>query len=245
VWDVIGWRVDVKFRRFSRPVRPKEHIDLIERLVQRERWSPLKASGEGLQHIYLTSISRELARAILGLAGATDWMPLSGRMADLDSPPVETVLVGQQEWEDVEQRRIGGADIPQTIRTALIQARVGQGLFKSRVFQLEKVCRLTFVTNPAHLIASHIKPWREASNEERLSGANGLMLTPTADHLFDRGFISFDDSGDVLIADVADRVSLKRMGLDPDRPPRPIRFNSSEQRHFLEYHRKEIFLGSQ
>jgi putative restriction endonuclease len=51
VWDVIGWRVDVKFRRFSRPVRPKEHIDLIERLVQRERWSPLKASGEGLQHL--------------------------------------------------------------------------------------------------------------------------------------------------------------------------------------------------
>jgi predicted restriction endonuclease len=108
---------------------------------------------------------------------------------------------------------------------------------------MEHACRMTLVDNPAHLIASHIKPWRESNNGERLHGANGLLLTPAADHLFDRGFISFDDSGEILIADVADRVSLKRMGLDEQAPPRARSFNV-DQKHFLQFHRKEIFLGA-
>ena len=40
-----------------------------------------------------------------------------------------------------------------------------------------------------HLVASHTKPWRDSTNEERLDGENGLLLTPTIDHLFDKGFI--------------------------------------------------------
>jgi putative restriction endonuclease len=120
---------------------------------------------------------------------------------------------------------------------------VGQGLFKDRVARIERCCRLTFVDNPTHLVGSHIKPWREASNEERLHGANGLLLTPTADHLFDRGFISFDDNGEVLVSPVADTVSLRRMGLDLANPPPPLPFNS-DQKHFLAHHRKEIFLAA-
>lgn len=108
---------------------------------------------------------------------------------------------------------------------------------------MERACRITNVDNPAHLIGSHIKPWRESDNEERLSAANGLLLTPTADHLFDRGFISFENNGEVLISPVADLISLKRMGLDPQKPPRPSSFNQ-DQRHFLDYHRREVFLSA-
>lgn len=134
-------------------------------------------------------------------------------------------------------------DIPTTTRQALVQARVGQGLFKERVSKIETRCRLTFVENPTHLVGSHIKPWREATNEERLHGANGLLLTPTADHLFDRGFISFEDNGEVIVSPVADIVSLRRMGLDPANPPSPLAFNT-DQKHFLAHHRKEIFLAA-
>jgi len=49
------------------------------------------------------------------------------------------------------------------------------------------------VDRPEHLRASHCKPWCDCeSNEERLNGENGLLLTPSIDHLFDRGFISFE-----------------------------------------------------
>ncbi len=64
-----------------------------------------------------------------------------------------------------------------------------------------------------------------------------------ADHLFDRGFITFDDTGGVLISPVADTTSLRRMGLDPQNPPRPQPFNT-DQKYFLAHHRKEIFLAA-
>lgn len=73
---------------------------------------------------------------------------------------------------------------------------------------------------------------------------NGLLLTPSADHLFDRGFISFDDNGELLFSRVADIRSLKRMGVDADLPPQPQSFNG-DQRHFLDFHRREVFLGAE
>src|SRR5262249_36651418 len=103
----------------------------------------------------------------------------------------------------------------------------------------ERECRITHVSNPAYLLASHIKPWRHASNVERLSGHNGLMLAPQVDYLFDRGFISFHE-GKLLISDVADERSLIKLGIDPDRPPEVGAF-SREQERFLEFHRAEIF----
>lgn len=126
-----------------------------------------------------------------------------------------------------------------TERSALMKARRGQGLFRSNVAQVEGHCRLTRVSNPAYLIASHIKPWRHAANDERVDGNNGLMLAPQADYLFDRGFISFGD-GHVLVSPVADEKSLVELGLDPDRPPEVGSFNR-EQERFLEFHRREIF----
>ena len=61
--------------------------------------------------------------------------------------------------------------------------------------QIERRCRITGVERAAHLVASHSKPWRDSSNEERLDGENGLLLTPSVDHPFYRGFIGFEDSG--------------------------------------------------
>jgi putative restriction endonuclease len=243
VWDVVGWRVDVNFRPFFHPVRPKNHLPLLLPQLANERFAPLRLTGDGLQHVYLTSISTVFAEVILGLAGQ-DALVFSGTaINDAATPITEPELVGQQEWEDIVQRSILEAEIPQTTRQALIRARIGQGLFKERVSQVEHACRITFVTNPAHLIASHIKPWRESDNEERLHAGNGLLLTPTADHLFDRGFITFEDSGEVVVSPVADVISLKRMGLDPERPPRLLPFNI-DQKHFLAHHRREVFLSA-
>ena len=70
------------------------------------------------------------------------------------------------------------------------------------------------------------------------------MLTPSIDHLFDRGFISFADEGEVLISPVADRVSLRRMGVECEKPILTGRFNG-DQKYFLEYHRAQIFLKAE
>jgi hypothetical protein len=118
-------------------------------------------------------------------------------------------------WErKLEQQLANDATVRETDRLAIIRARNGQGLFKDPVGKIETRCRITGVDNPAHLIASHGKPWRDATNEERLNGENGLLLTPSIDHLFDRGLIWFEDSGKLIISPVAHRPSLQRMGIN-------------------------------
>jgi hypothetical protein len=103
--------------------------------------------------------------------------------------------------------------------------------------------RVTKVERPEHLVASHTKPWRDSTNEERLDGKNGLLLTPTIDHLFDKGFISFEDKGDLIVSPVADRPSLLKMGIKPDAKVNVGVF-SEGQRIFLEYHRENVLTMS-
>jgi hypothetical protein len=103
--------------------------------------------------------------------------------------------------------------IRETDREAIIRARRGQGLFKQRVMQIESRCRITGIDNSIHLVARHCKPWRDSTKEERLNGENGPLLTPSIDHLFDRGFIGFEDSGRLVISLVAHLPSLQRMGI--------------------------------
>ena len=69
-WDIVGWRVDVRFQRFVAAVRPKNHLSVLRPLLVREAYSPLRDTGDGLQHVYLTTISTDLAEVLLGLAGA-------------------------------------------------------------------------------------------------------------------------------------------------------------------------------
>src|SRR5207244_7633262 len=155
---------------------------------------------------------------------------------------VDTELLGVSEWERAEADRISRSrTLSATTRDALIKARVGQGVFRRNVASIEHRCRITGVSYPTHLFASHIKPWRESTNDERLSGENGLLLTPSIDHLFDRGFISFEDDGELMISDVAHKESIQRMGVDTERVVR-IGKSSEAQRLFLAHHRRSAFL---
>ena len=133
--------------------------------------------------------------------------------------------------------------VPETTRKAIVLARRGQGLFKQNVMEIERSCRITGVTRVEHLRASHCKPWRDATNEERLDGENGLLLTPNVDHLFDRGFIGFEDNGDVLISPVAHVDSLARMGLGASQV-KNVGLFSEGQRRYLEFHRESVLLRS-
>lgn len=240
VWESIGWRVDVDFRPFQNRIRPKDHISILQRFLP-EKYSPLQQNGNGNQAVYLTSLSRSLAEVLAGLIG-TEAVALTRTSVHESSDLLfEIELKGIHEWEQVQIELLNEADISDTERQSLIKARVGQGKFKQNVARFETQCRVTGVANPTHLVASHIKPWRESDNQERLSAGNGLLLTPTIDHLFDRGFITFSDDGETQISQITDLDSLKRMGIDPKAPPSVGRFNS-EQRHFLQHHRNFVFL---
>jgi putative restriction endonuclease len=133
------------------------------------------------------------------------------------------------------------ATMPETDREAIIRARRGQGLFKQRVREIEDHCRVTGVSNLVHLVASHCKPWRDSTNEERLNGENGLLLTPSIDHLFDRGFIGFEDSGMLIVSPVAHHPSLQKLGVETEQIINVGGFTEG-QRKFLDFHRNAVLL---
>ena len=234
-WDSVGWRVQVRFTELSTTIRPKDHINLLRPLLP-ARYAPLQPNGNGLQSIYLTELPAALAEVLLGLIG-DEIAPIA-----LAAGQVTPIADDLEIWESRLERVVAdNAAIPETDRLALIRARRGQGLFKERVGRIETRCRITGVDNPVHLVASHCKPWRDSSNEERLDGENGLLLTPSIDHLFDRGFISFEDNGRLIVSPVAHRPSLARMGIDVTRAVNVGAFTSS-QKAFLEFHRNAVLL---
>jgi len=241
-WDRIGWRVDTRFIELKGPIRPGDHMSVLGPLLP-PKYAPLQPNGVGMQGVYLTLIPESLAGAVIDLIGYEARILLRPlRVASIN--PSAQPTIGLFEWEEHELTEVrNDKHVPETIREAIVLARRGQGLFKSRVMDREHACRITGVDRIEHLRASHCKPWRDASNEERLDGENGLLLTPNADHLFDRGFISFGDSGDVLISPVADPGSLMRMGLNVRQPPNVGSFTQRQQ-GFLGFHRDNVFLQS-
>jgi putative restriction endonuclease len=202
----------------------------------------LQESGNGIQSVYLTEVPNALAEVLVGLIGSEAALLDDRAARSTIQTSMQSENADLEMWEHhIESTIESDLRVPETEREALIVARRGQGLFKQRVMQVENRCRITGVTNPIHLRASHCKPWRDSSNEERLNGENGLLLTPTMDHLFDRGFISFENSGLVIVSPVAHTPSLNRMGIATDRVIDVGAFTEGQKR-FPDYHRESVLL---
>lgn len=86
-------------------------------------------------------------------------------------------------------------------RETFIKTRVNQSVFRERLLNKYDCCCLCKVGNPKFLIASHIKPWADSENDEKLDEDNGFLLCPNHDALFDSGYISFDENGTIMISE--------------------------------------------
>jgi len=226
-WSHEGWLVGVYFTPAPKALRPKSHIETIAPLLP-ARYSPIQKNGDGNQFCYLAGISDALGYLLLALLGvdATPAFALATQIQDLQN---DTEVL-----DDIHQIEADNT-IPETQRLQLTKARIGQGLFRKQVMLVDPRCRVTGVEDPRLLIASHIKPWRDASNAERINGYNGIMLSPHVDALFDERLISFQDDGQMLV-----HQSLSQDILDRWSIPRNIRAETFRPEHtsFLSYHRQ-------
>lgn len=121
-------------------------------------------------------------------------------------------------------------------KEAIILSRIGQGRFRDDLIDLWKgSCVISKFNDPRFLIASHIKPWKKSTNNEKIDKYNGLLLLPTYDKLFDLGFISFDDNGIIIISNSL--TNFDKLGIDE-----AIKIElKDENKIYLQYHRQEIF----
>lgn len=248
-WDHEGWLLPVYWTPLTPPVRPKEMIGVLGALLPKKH-SPIgPETGNGNQNVYFANIGSEAFREVV--ANST----LDREALQRGGDNSLTFDVVTEQLNDVAQRRIEiDAGLDSTEKETLVKARRGQGQFRKNVEARESSCRLTGITNPALLIASHIKPWRVCQTaKERLDGANGLLLTPDADHLFDRGFISFDEGGEVIVSPRVPASDLRRLGFDQAMQYRSgmaeasARWSAGKfdalQAAYLGYHRHQVFIA--
>jgi hypothetical protein len=209
-WNEDGYRIDVQYEKIESPLSIPEIAQSLLTLFP-GKYSPLTTAGKGSQG-YLFSIPPTAARFI------------TERIENAD----RAVEHGIQKLNQSE-----------TVRTALVKCRIGQGLFRDNVLNYwGRSCAVADVRLVEVLRASHIKPWRDSNNEERLDCFNGLLLSPTYDALFDQGLVGFNENGESIHSPLLTNTQAAALGIKL-----PVRLKRIEVRHlsYLKYHRDVVF----
>lgn len=125
-----------------------------------------------------------------------------------------------------------------TERKGLVTSRVGQGAYrKSILHRWEYKCAVSDFNDTKILVASHIVPWRDSNDDQRLDVDNGILLSPDYDALFDKHIISFENSGKIIIPESKNVRELNKLGITGNER---IMGLSDGNKYYLEQHRSKI-----
>lgn len=111
--------------------------------------------------------------------------------------------------------RVSTAGLPQTTETErLVVQRIGQDIFRGALMDYwGGRCPITGIADPPLLRASHIVPWAECDDAQRLDVHNGLLLSALWDAAFDAGLVSFADDGSPIAAAALQPEAAAALGL--------------------------------
>jgi hypothetical protein len=143
----------------------------------------------------------------------------------------------EKELRELE-KELDAPNLTPTQKLALVKARRGQGKFREDLVKYWSCCAVTQCAELRMLIASHIMPWKDSDNRQRLDKFNGLLLSPNLDRAFDKGLISFEDSGQIKISKDVTTADKKLLGIHSR-----LRLSKSALHHkpYLKHHRDQVF----
>ena len=254
-------RVDVTF---DASAAVPFYNELVSEAIERSR-SPWGGGGKSMRVGVCTPDGASVYR-VHDVSGMGEWMGLVDELLDagfvdlianvthpsydaLFAPTAELLAATPPQpanlpsvAEDIDAASVQLEQLPSTERAQVVMARVGQGRFRETLLEaFGGSCALTgFSFGPA-LRASHIKPWRDASNEERLAADNGLLLRADIDALFDGGYISFSDDGKLLMSTSLPTAQAKALGLEAGLTLRFEHLTDLRRTH-LTHHRDRVFV---
>lgn len=210
-WNAGGHRVDVELIELKTPVlRDEVSAEFMSRFDERTS-PPLFTSVGTLKQIYMAHLPQDAGTYLLELSQIIE------------------------RFEDALVIHGGNGKVSKTTRDAIVKARVGQGKFRADLLKMwSNQCSLTGLANTDLLVASHIHAWSMSTNEERIDPNNGLLLAPHIDRVFDRGLISFDRDGRLLLSPKLTQHDQQIFALDRYKALRNI---SDGNRAFLARHR--------
>jgi putative restriction endonuclease len=215
LWEDAGKKVEAEYRDLAVPLPVASVVDELHPLLP-DRYSPLNRFGTGNQG-YLFSVPPRVGRLLLERIGGAQ--------------PEQTT--------DVVEEAVTRVAVDTTERRALVLSRVGQGAFRDALMSLwGGRCAVTGLDIHRLLRASHIKPWRDSDNRERLDPYNGLLLSPAYDAAFDAGLVTFGEDGAIAVSAGLTPTQVERIGLDP---ASRIAGLSDGHLAYLGYHRSSVY----
>lgn len=195
-WENEGYMVDADYFLFDTPINAVEVYNALRNLLP-QKYSPLNSSDS------LTEVKVRANQGYLYLLSNEIGLEMN-RLANIK---IETKFINNDKKSDYKVPDV-------TSRTGLVTSRVGQGEYRRRILKRWKnKCAVTGCEISEILIASHIVPWRESNNKERLDVENGLLLSPAYDALFDRHLISFSDTGELIFSKSINKKELRKIGV--------------------------------
>ncbi|WP_032375266.1 HNH endonuclease [Rhodococcoides fascians] len=183
-----------------------------------------------------------------------DYLELEGQY-EIDMSRVENAFEAKLE----EHARRGDKTILTTEKLFTFAVRVGQHRFAQSVLKNHEnrcvFCGMSGVIagrrRPRMLAASHIKPWRDSSDDERLDHRNGLAACPTHDVAFDTGLITVNKDLSISYApgienDVRASLPLRHaLGKPPLQERIILGVNSvAPEVSYLTWHREKIYVAN-
>jgi len=215
-----GYMVDAKYFLFSKPIDIETVYYKIAHYLP-SKYSPLNRTSNSSRikanQGYLYELNENIIKAVFSTTNVN--------FDDIKEP------VNQG------KRNIFNTNKP-TTKEGLITSRVGQGEYRNLLLKRWNYkCAINGTSIKEILIASHIVPWRESNDHERLDVDNGLLLSPIYDALFDKYLISFDDDGGILLSSSIDINEFYMLGVKGTEKIAGLTYGNKE---YLKRHREKL-----
>lgn len=133
-----------------------------------------------------------------------------------------------------------GAQAPETERQAILNSRIGQGIFRTKLIEYWGKCAVSGASCIALLRASHIKPWKSSTNAERLNPFNGFLLAPNIDAAFDSGLVTFDKQGRIVLSRRMSGATAYQLHIS-NKMRIDSKLLANEHHVFLDHHREHVY----
>lgn len=224
---------DMCYNHTTKPLGNEDEFEQTPHIFEYLGWNKYKVLGPNYPYTGLVIRNpRNGHEKVIG-----EW--LNGKLIKweksklLDLNEIEDINKIQKIIDEIDASVLIGED-----KKAFVKIRVNQSVFRKRLLNRYKHCCLCGVTNQELLIASHIKPWAVCNPKEKLNVNNGLLFCPNHDSLFDKGYISFQEDGKILISSALKENDKVFMNVFEDMHIEIC----NENKYFLDYHRENIFV---
>jgi hypothetical protein len=151
----------------------------------------------------------------------------------------DVIFVNNELYFEEDAKVIFGEDLKQeTKKRDGYLHRIYKNLLKEEVEeQLHYTqCMVEKLSYPS-LVASHIKPFIVSNDREAYDPNNGLLLSRNMDILFDQGYISFDDDGNIMYSPQLNQDVTEHL----DNYKLDNIFINDNRIQYFDYHRNNVF----